>query len=97
MEKIFDAKNERKLIHGLFRGSLFIGIVYMVFFNVNRIADGQDILLLTRDYQQTYWLFAKAMLTDASWLTEDVSFRPQLYPLFLSVVKILFLGSAKSL
>jgi 4-amino-4-deoxy-L-arabinose transferase-like glycosyltransferase len=90
MEKIFDAKNERKLIQVLFWGSLCIRIVYVVFFNVNRVADGQDILLLTRDDQQSYWLFAKAMLSDSSWLTEDVSYRPPLYPLFLSVVTILF-------
>lgn len=82
-------KNEIKLIHILFWGSLFIRILYVVFLNVNRIADGQDISSI-HDDQQTYWLFARAILKDESWLTTPVSFRPPLYPLFLSGITLIF-------
>lgn len=87
--------DDSRFILTLFFGSLLVRIFYVVFLNVNQIADGQDILMLTNDDQKAYWLFAEALLKDTSWMTEHVSYRPPLYPMFLALVTAI-IGAGKN-
>jgi hypothetical protein len=78
--------NDKRIVITLFLGSLLIRVLYVAFFNVNRLSHGQDIFRLRHDDQGTYWQFAEAILQGGSWLTSHVSFRPPLYPLFLALI-----------
>jgi len=73
----------------LFFSSLILRVVYVTFYNVNRITSGQDVLTL-RDDQYSYWQFADTILRDASWLTKHISYRPPLYPMFIAFVTFFF-------
>lgn len=77
--------NENKFIIALFFLSLFVRVLYVVFYNVNKIAHGQDIMKIGDD-QGSYWQFAQAFLTDTSWLTTHINHRPPVYPMFLALV-----------
>jgi len=80
--------DEKRVLWVLFLGSLVIRIIYVVFANANPIAHGQDIIKL-HDDQASYWQFAEAFLRDISWMSEDVSYRPPGYPMFLALVAAL--------
>lgn len=69
----------------MFLGSLFVRTLYVISFNVNRIAHGQNIYALKWDDQGTYWQYAEAILRDMSWLSAPVSSRPPFYPLVLAL------------
>ena len=75
--------NNNKIIWAIFLVSLLTRIIYVYFYNVNPIAHGQDI---NYGDQPTYWHFAEAFLRDSSWISDDVSFRPPIYPLFLAMI-----------
>lgn len=80
---------ENKFIIALFLFSLLIRVLYVFFYNVNKIAHGQDIMKIGDD-QGSYWQFAQAFLTDTSWLTAHINHRPPAYPMFLALVSALF-------
>ena len=86
----FARKSDWRLPFILFFCSLLVRVLYVVFLNVNRLSHGQNIFRLHGDDQGSYWKFAMAILEGRSWLTSDVSFRPPLYPLFLSFIASVF-------
>ena len=90
-----DGHNDKKIVIALFFFSLLARVVYVVFFNVNRLAHAQNIFRLRHDDQGSFWQFAAAVLEDKLWLTSHISFRPPLYPLFLALIASAF-GTGKN-
>lgn len=83
-----ERRHDRNTVIILFLFSLCIRLLYVGFLNVNPLAHGRDILLTKWDDQLSYWLFAEAILKDSVWLTTDVSYRPPLYPLLVSLISV---------